>query len=247
MNLKQAIKPFVPKPLRAWRQERPSEMQQLSDSIKPLHPRTCSVCNYQGFFTHFGRPLRVDARCPSCGSLARHRLFWLWFKGDKSRLEEPILHFAPEELLEQKFRGLYKKYSTADLFKEKDLKLNIEKIDLPSDSVNTVICNHVLEHVSDKQALAEIFRILSTSGRLVVSVPIVEGWEHTYENDSIKEPSLRELHFGQSDHVRYYGRDFRSRLREAGFEKIEEITAEGQDVVDYGLWRGEKFFVCSKG
>jgi Methyltransferase domain len=247
MNLKQAIKPFVPKPLRAWRQERPSEMQQLSDSIKPLHPRTCSVCNYRGFFTHFGRPPRVDARCPSCGSLERHRLFWLWFKGDKSKLEEPILHFAPEELLEQKFRGLYKKYSTADLFKEKDLKLNIEKIDLPSDSVNTVICNHVLEHVSDKQALAEIFRILSTSGRLVVSVPIVEGWEHTYENDSIKEPSLRELHFGQSDHVRYYGRDFRSRLREAGFEKIEEITAEGQDVVDYGLWRGEKFFVCSKG
>jgi hypothetical protein len=47
--------------------------------------------------------------------------------------------------------------------------------------------------------------------------------------------------------VRYYGRDFRNRLREAGFEKIEEITAEGQDVVDYGLWRGEKFFVLVKG
>ncbi|MDW5264643.1 MULTISPECIES: methyltransferase domain-containing protein [Acidobacteriaceae] len=205
------------------------------------------MCSYHGLFTHFGRPPRIDALCPSCGSLERHRLFWLWFSKDKNALKEPVLHFAPEKLLEQNFRKLYGKYSTADLFKEADLKLNIEKIDLPSGSFNTVVCNHVLEHVSDKQALAEIFRILSAEGNLVVSVPIVEGWEHTYENDSIQNPLLRELHFGQSDHVRYYGRDFRSRLKAAGFEKIEEVTAQGQDVMEYGLLRGEKFFVCSKG
>ena len=126
-------------------------------------------------------------------------------------------------------------------------KLNIEKIDLPSGSFNTIICNHVLEHVSDRQALAEISRILSAEGFFIVSVPIIEGWEHTYENDSIKDPLLRELHFGQSDHARYYGRDFRDRLKDAGFNKIEEVTSEGQNVMDYGLLRGEKFFVCSKG
>lgn len=246
INLRQTIKQFVPRPFITWRQARLNK-RQLPDSLKPLYPRTCPVCDYQGSFTHFGRPPRLDARCPSCGSLERHRLFWLWYKADKSQLKEPILHFAPEKLLEQTFRKLYKEYSTADLFKDADLKLNIEKIDLPSGSFNTIICNHVLEHVSDRQALAEISRILSAEGFFIVSVPIIEGWEHTYENDSIRDPLLRELHFGQSDHARYYGRDFRDRLKDAGFNKIEEVTSEGQNVMDYGLLRGEKFFVCSKG
>jgi predicted SAM-dependent methyltransferase len=148
--------------------------------------------------------------------------------------------------LRDKFRRLYSKYATADVNNEADLTLNIEHIDLPSGSVNTVICNHVLEHVSDRKALAEIFRVLSSKGLLIASVPIVEGWDHTYENDSITSPLEREVHFGQFDHVRYYGRDFRDRLHAAGFTKIDEVTAKGQDVATYGLLRGEKIFVCSK-
>lgn len=259
MNVKNIIRPLVPKKIILWRREwlkkrrlingRQGKIDktELVNMTKPLHSRSCPICDYHGFFGPFGRPPRIDASCPSCGSRERHRLFWLWFRGNASKLEEPLLHFAPEEILEQKFRKIYNKYLTADLFEEAaDLKLNIEKIDLPTNSVNTVICNHVLEHVSDKLALAEIYRVLSEHGRLVVSVPIIEGWERTYENDSIRDPFLRELHFGQSDHVRYYGRDFRDRLIEAGFNNIEEVTAEGQDVLDYGLWRGEKFFICSK-
>jgi len=123
---------------------------------------------------------------------------------------------------------------------------HIEGIDLPTGSLNTVICNHVLEHVCDSRALKEICRVLSDTGRLVASVPIVEGWEHTYENENIAAPAERELHFGQSDHVRYYGRDFRDRVLEAGFSNIEEVTAEGPNVAAYGLLRGEKIFICGK-
>jgi len=183
-------------------------------------------------------PRRIDARCPSCGSLERHRLFWLWFAREAAGLAEPILHFAPEKVLAERLARLYARYSTADLFDPADLKLDIENIDLPTATIRTVICNHVLEHVSDTKALGEICRVLSEDGRLIASVPIVEGWDQTYEDDSITTPIEREVHFGQFDHVRYYGSDFRDRLRRAGFSRIDEVTAQGRDVVNYGLLRG---------
>lgn len=242
MRLTQSVKPFVPELLLISLRN----LRHLRWATKPIHVRSCPLCAYDGYFRYFGRPPRLDALCPQCGSLERHRLFWLWFGGDKSKLDEPILHFAPEAVLSEKFRKLYREYSTADLYNKADFNLNIEYIDLPSGSLNTVICNHVLEHVSDRKALAEIYRVLSEKGRLVASVPIVEGWDHTYENDSITSPLERELHFGQFDHVRCYGRDFRDRLHSAGFAKVDEVTAEGRDVAKYGLLRGEKVFICSK-
>lgn len=230
----------------------PSHLWQTFDAIKRLRPfaeRECPICGYCGFFQNFGRPPRIDARCPSCKSLERHRLFWLWYAKNNPILHPPILHFAPEKVLEAQFRKRHESqngsYLTADLFSTSDLKINIEDMNLPDGSFSTVICNHVLEHVDDKKAFAELNRILSNDGILIVSVPIVEGWDKTYENSSVTTPVERDLHFGQMDHVRYYGNDFRDRLTEAGF-RYSEITAEGSDVIKHALLRGEKFFVCRK-
>jgi hypothetical protein len=221
-------------------------LPKLLKAAKPRHARSCPICGYRGYFRLGGRPPRVDAKCRQCGSHERHRLFWLWLGGRKDKLVEPILHFAAEASLLEQFRAMYADYTTADLFKEADLKLNIEDIDLPTGSVNTIICNHVLEHVADRVALRELARVLSPTGKLICSVPIVEGWDTTYENDAVTTPAERELHFGQKGHLRYYGSDFRDRLREAGFVQIEEITAAGPDVVEYALSRGEKLFICGK-
>ncbi|MFP4361206.1 MAG: hypothetical protein ACLFTG_11080 [Alphaproteobacteria bacterium] len=49
---------------------------------------------------------------------------------------------------------------------------------------------------------------------------------------------------GRGSDVRY-GRDFRDRVRAAGFA-LEELTCSGEEVVDYGLTRGERIFVCRK-
>ena len=238
MTIKDLIRPLVPGRIR--------ELRNLLDRAGPLYRRHCPICGYHGFFTNDGRPIRIDARCPKCRSLERHRLFWLWFKEHQAQLKEPVLHFAAALVLQRKLRARFTDYTTADLFRPADLRLNIEAIDLPDGSLNTVICNHVLEHVDDMQALSELHRILADDGRLVVSVPIVEGWDHTYENPDITDPLLREVHFGQNDHVRFYGRDFRDRLRDAGFTDIDEVTAMGPAVIEYGLDRGEKFFVCRK-
>lgn len=244
-QFKQFIKRIAPSPVLALVARR-HQVQDLVRRTQSMAARTCPICAYHGHFEDFGRPPRLDARCPNCGSLERHRLFWLWFKGERTKLNEPILHFAPEASLERRFREIYRDYKTADLHEFADLRLNIERIDLPDGSLRTIICNHVLEHVDDRASLSEISRVLSSDGQAILSVPIVEGWEKTYEDPSIVDPRLRELHFGLADHVRYYGRDFRQRLREAGFTRVVEVTAEGNESVEYALVPGEKFFICAK-
>ncbi len=214
---------------------------------KHAYPRECSICGYRGRFqTWFGPTLVRDNSCPNCNSHPRHRLFWLWYRGEKARLAQPILHFAPEKVLKSRFEHVYDAYKTADLFGPADLRLNIEDIALDAGSFKTIICNHVFEHVEDSKAMRELCRILSDDGVLICSVPLAEGWERTYEDAAITDPAQRTLHFDQDDHVRYYGRDFRDRLRAAGFHRIEEVTAGGADVVRYALARGEKIFFCSK-
>lgn len=239
MDLKSAAKPFFPKRLIsfAWK---------LRNALRTRHKRQCPICDYNGYFTSFGRPPRHDALCPQCGSLERHRLFWLWLSADFGKLNEPILHFAPEPILLGLLRTKYEDYVTSEFVASADLQLNIEDIALDDGSMKSIICFHILEHVDDRQALRELHRILDDDGRLICAVPIVEGWQNTYENDEIDGPAAREAHFGQRDHLRLYGRDFRDRLRAAGFSHIEEVTAEGRAVIDHGLWRGEKIFVCRK-
>jgi predicted SAM-dependent methyltransferase len=126
------------------------------------------------------------------------------------------------------------------------MKLNIEDLDLDDGSIQTAIVNHVLEHVNDGQAAQELYRVLSPGGIFICSVPLVEGWESTYQNPEVQTGPQRLLHYGQSDHARYFGRDFRQRMQAPGFEPATEITAEGGDAVKYGLVRGEKVFVFRK-
>jgi SAM-dependent methyltransferase len=245
------LRNFLLKILAKYFQSRRSELFRLVSQSTPRLNRECVLCGYKGKFEFFGAPgsfLRNEVRCPSCNSFERHRLFWLYFTRKKVFDEslQPVLHFAPEKTLENKLRIFFKNYQTADFFApDVDLRLNIEKLDLESESIGSVFCFHVLEHVDDKKALSELRRVIKKGGFLFIMVPLVEGWESTYENPEIINPQLRMFHFGQNDHVRYYGRDFRDRIKAAGFKEIEEFTAFGEDVVKFSLLRGEKLFICS--
>ena len=125
------------------------------------------------------------------------------------------------------------------------MRLNIESIDLPAEAFDLVCCCHVLEHVDDKRAIPELYRILAREGLLIAMVPIVEGWERTFECDSVSNDRQRLLYFGQRNHVRFYGRDIRERLTASGFV-IDEFVAEEPAVSNHGLTRGERVLLCWK-
>lgn len=214
--------------------------------VAGVHPRSCTVCEYRGYFRAFGDPPRWDARCPHCGSLERHRLLALLIEMKPKLIRGRVIHFAPEPNASGFVKPLADQYQTADLFRrECDLLLNIESMDLSDKCVDAFITSHVLEHVDDARALGELFRCLKPSGVALIMVPIVEGWEQTYENSAVMSERDREVHFGQFDHVRYYGSDLRDRIRDAGFT-LEEFTASPDDCVRYGLMRGEKVFVARR-
>ena len=126
-----------------------------------------------------------------------------------------------------------------------DRVLNIEAIEVADQSFDCIICSHVLEHVDDRRALTEIHRVLRHYGLALIMVPVIEGWARTYETEAAVTPEQRKRHFGQADHLRLYGADIRQRIRGAGFA-LEESTAEGEDVLTYGLQRGEKLFIGRK-
>jgi SAM-dependent methyltransferase len=210
-------------------------------------PRTCSVCGYRGRFQTAGRPRRIDARCPKCGSAERYRLFALWLDRHGRALSTArVLHFAPEKGLAKLLKARVGSYQSADITPGKaEIVRNIEAIEEPDASFDCVVCSHVLEHVDDKKALKEVYRVLKPGGVALIMLPVIEGWSTTYENKAVVTPEDRMRHYGQSDHVRYYGSDVRDRIRAAGF-KLDEFTAEGEDVLTYGLARGEKVFVATK-
>lgn len=205
------------------------------------------MCGYRGRFQAAGRPRRIDARCPKCGSAERYRLFALWLDRHGRALSTArVLHFAPEKGLAKLLKGRVGAYQSADITPGKaEIVRNIEAIEEPDASFDCVVCSHVLEHVDDKKALAEVYRVLKPGGVALIMLPVIEGWSKTYENKAVTTPEDRMRHYGQSDHVRYYGADVRDRIRAAGF-KLSEFTAEGEDVLTYGLARGEKVFVATK-
>jgi SAM-dependent methyltransferase len=210
-------------------------------------PRRCSLCGYEGWFRPAGRPQRIDVRCPRCGSTERSRLMALWLNRHVEWLKTAsVLHFAPEREMQKLLRGQSTQYISADLTPGRgDRVLNIEAIDSPDASFDCIVCSHVLEHVDDRRALKEMHRILKPDGVALIMLPVIEGWARTWETDAAKTPEDRKRHFGQADHLRLYGADIRDRIRDAEFS-LDEFTAEGEDVLTYGLQRGEKLFIARK-
>ena len=34
-------------------------------AVTPITKRSCNICDFKGYFKGFGRPYRLDARCPN--------------------------------------------------------------------------------------------------------------------------------------------------------------------------------------
>jgi SAM-dependent methyltransferase len=216
-------------------------------AVRPKNKIECVCCGETNLFRLFGLPPRLGAMCPKCGALERHRLVTIYLNRHVDLYKgKDILHFAPEFILRNKLEPTARTYVGCDLYPSQGVvSINIEKIDFPDKSFDLVLCSHVLEHVDDHKALRELKRVLRPSGKALLLFPIVEGWSQTYENPAVSTIADRIKHFGQEDHVRFFGADVRERIKDAGF-KLEEFTATEPDVSELGLMRGDKIFVCTK-
>jgi len=187
--------------------------------------------------------VRENALCPGCLSLERHRLLWLYLQNRTEFFSANlnILHIAPEQCFYKRFRKMKNlNYLTADLESPlADVKLDVQCMPFGDNEFDVVICNHVLEHVpDDRKAMAEIYRVLKKGGFALLQVPTDYSKEETYEDPSITAPADREKHFRQKDHYRLYGRDYLSRLKEAGFNIKEEnylLTLSDEERTRYRL------------
>lgn len=207
----------------------------------------CPCCRYRGRFQIEPHLLMAES-CPGCGSLERQRLLALAVqRGFLGFADADVLQFAPDPAISALIEAQAPaSHVTADFEPGRaQLRLNIETLALADSTFDRVVCSHVLEHVDDRRALAELYRVLRPDGEAAIMLPVVEGWAQTYENAAVSTAVERTQHFGQWDHVRTFGADIRSRIAEAGFE-LAEFTASGEDAVTYRLLRGEKVFRATK-
>lgn len=208
----------------------------------------CPFCGWKGmFFLSLSVERRKNALCPRCGSLERHRLYYLYLKKlIPATKRVKVLHFAPEKILTNLFKS-YKniEYLSVDIDPKNAMKKeNITNLSFANNSFDIIFCSHVLEHIEDDlKAMRELYRVLSEEGFAILQVPIKDEFngkkiDKTYEDFSITSPEERERVFGQKDHVRVYGRDYRDRLENSGFNVLIDKFASSlgdKDIKKYGL------------
>ena len=216
--------------------------------------RYCPVCeNSVRLFQPFGIVPRPDARCPVCGSLERHRLVWLFFR-QRTDLFDPgdkkMFYVAPETHIERRLKeipGL--DCITADIAEDRAMmRVDITNISFADSTFDVIYCSHVLEHIQeDRQAMVELYRILKPGGWAVLQVSITS--DVTIEDASVTDPGEREKLFGQADHVRRYGPDYKERLAQAGFRLRSSHAldiADTAECVKMGLMKDDEIFFCVK-
>ena len=215
----------------------------------------CPVCrkHYRKFLP-YGNQGAENRLCPSCLSLERHRLIWLYLKQKTNFFTEKlsVLHIAPEQPFIKRFEKMQNlEYITADLESPiAKVKMDIREMPFEDNSFDVLLCNHVLEHIDDElKATKEIYRVLKPGGWAILQVPLDNNLETTYEDTNITDPKEREKHFGQYDHLRLYGRDYPERLERSGLKVTADdfvSTFSNEEIERYRLDKDEKIYFCQK-
>jgi SAM-dependent methyltransferase len=218
----------------------------------------CTCCK-KSFkeFAPFGETRRANAWCPNCESLERHRLLWMFFENKTNLYTAPIklLHIAPETVF---FHRLKKHanidYKPCDIFPSLYPRgteyFDVLNHDLPNNSFDVIICNHVFQYIEeDRKAMKSLYNLMKPGGWGILQVPINTKKTKTFEDPTITDPLERMKAFGLKEHVRYYSYDYADRLREAGFivtviDYTKEFSAE--EITRYGFYKGDAIYYCTK-
>ena len=268
--IKSWAKKLIPEKYRLLRYQWYEELRYYPELIFSLGRRLeCSFCGWR--FRRFrtagfdypvlkekqviGASCHADDVCPRCKSNARERLVYLYLKHKTSVFNDHlrILHIAPEPHIARLLGELSNlDYVRADLFQpDVDVKLDIMSLPFPDESFDMIICNHVLEHVTDDRvAMRELHRVLRPDSPALLQVPIALALQETFEDPTAITEEDRILLFGQRDHVRLYAaEDYMARLEAVGFrvDLSQAVDCLGTSLVDrHGLIREERVFSLVK-
>lgn len=197
-----------------------------------------------------------EGGCVKCDSVDRDRLLYAYFKFVLKVFNDnkdfSILHLAPELMLSREFlKYKYRQYSCTDKFMpgyrypDYTIDMDIMDISFQDNNFDLVICNHVLEHITDDLgAMKELYRVLKPGGTAVLQVPISTLLKITYENPDATTDKKREEYYGQYDHVRIYGQNYTSRLESVGF-KVSRLNIS-EEFKKFGVIVSEDLFICNK-
>lgn len=210
--------------------------------------------SYRKFLPYGYGKQRENALSPGTLSLERHRQMWLYLQNETDFFTNnyKVLHIAPEQEFLRKFKKMKNlDYTSADLFSPiVDVKADILDLPFEDESFDVVICNHVLEHIEDdRKAMSELYRVMKKGGWGILQVPMKNSLEKTYEDFTITEPKERQKHFGQYDHVRWYGMDYFDRLKSVGFKAEANFYSQKfseEDIKRFGLSKNEILPIVKK-
>ena len=203
--------------------------------------------SYRKFLPYGYGKQRENALSPGTLSLERHRQMWLYLQNETDFFTKnyKVLHIAPEQEFLRKFKKMKNlDYTSADLFSPiVDVKADILDLPFEDESFDVIFCNHVLEHIEDdRKAMSELYRVMKKGGWGILQVPMKNSLEKTYEDFTITDPKERQKHFGQYDHVRWYGMDYFDRLKSVGFDAEANFYSQkfsDADIKKFGLNKNE--------
>jgi SAM-dependent methyltransferase len=192
-----------------------------------------------------------DVLCPNCMSQPYHRLLPFYFETHPVNDNSMILIYSSEHCTEKYFCNHGYKYSLADLFDSStDFQEDIQHSHFPDETWDIIVCNQILEHVPDyKAALLDLKRIVKRNGIVAITVPVGDNLETTFEDPSVTSPEERIKLFGQHDHLRLFGSDFKLLLAQAGFEV--EVVDGNHAPPEYRIYVGpfnfsdNHLFICT--
>ena len=191
-----------------------------ADLIQPQPRAECNICGWQGRKFGYTAAISVyyfvpDEICLKCGSNRRTRML-IALLAQHVNLTGPkltVVEVGPSSSTWRYFAQYPNlQYLTVDCFKEADIKSDITDINLLSNSVDVIICCHVLEHVENyHQAMTELYRILKPGQHGIIAVPQTPGLR-------VSRRTTTAATFQGYGHIWEFGDDFSDQLARAGFQ-----------------------------
>ena len=252
--IKKVVKLIIPEKVRIGIRE---SLRKLQAPLLKGDKVYCNCCekSFEKFMPK-GNQKRLNALCPSCGSLERTRLLLAYLQNETTvfKKHQRVLHITPEKALSKHLKAADIDYVDGDINPNLATHVvDLTNIQFPNDSFDLIICSHVLGHIDDEpKAIQEMKRVLKRGAFALIMTVIDSTAKRTFEDVSITDPEDRLINFGEADLVRLHGCDFADRLKAQGFYRVTEIdyrdefTQAEQERFRFGNGERELIFKCTK-